>query len=133
MKLSEATQQDVQQLESNCNSISKKAKNYKICDKIGIVLAIFCAIIGFVAEDSFWTPFWLSFAGGLLGLSFIFEILSVFLSQLCDMQKLQILSFKVNHNITTTSNKKPKAQETTTSEERGENYVGGIKLENYED
>ena len=49
------------------------------------------------------------------------------------MQKLQILSFKVNHNITTISKNKPKEQETIKTEERGGNYVGGIKLENYED
>ena len=49
------------------------------------------------------------------------------------MQKLQILSFKVNHNIAIISNNKPKEQETIKTEESGGNYVGGIKLENYED
>ena len=132
MKLSETTQKELQQLESNCNSKSKKARNYKISSIIGIVLSVMCAIVGIWAEDNFWSPFWLSFGGGLLVVSFIIEVLGVFLSQLCDMQKLQILSFKVNNNIATTNNK-PKAKETIKTEERGGNYVGGIKLENYED
>lgn len=133
MKLSEATPQELLQLENNCNSKSKKAKNYKISSIIGIVLSVICAIVGIWAKDNFWSPFWLSFGGGLLITSLIIEIISLFLSQLCDMQKLQILSFKVNHNIAIISNNKPKEQETIKTEESGGNYVGGIKLENYED
>lgn len=129
MKLSESTSNELLQLENNCNSKSKKARNYKISSIIGIVLSVVCAIVGIWAEDNFW----LSFGGGLLVASFIIEVLGVFLSQLCDMQKLQILSFKVNHNITTISKNKPKEQESIKTEERGGNYVGGIKLENYED
>lgn len=133
MKLLESTSNELLQLENNCNSKGKKARNYKISSIMGIVLSVVCAIVGIWAEDNFWSPFWLSFGGGLLVASFIIEVLGVFLSQLCDMQKLQILSFKVNHNITTISKNKPKEQETIKTEERGGNYVGGIKLENYED
>ena len=133
MKQTEIMSNELLQLENNCNSKSKKAKNYKNSSIIGIVLSVVCAIVGIWAEDNFWTPFWLFFGGGLLVTSLIIEIISIFLSQLCDMQKLQILSFKVNHNIATTSNNKPKVQEAIKTEERGGNYVGGIKLENYED
>ena len=92
------------------------------------MLSVVCAIVGIWAEDIFWSPFGLSFGGVLLVASFIIEVLGVFLSQLCDMQKLQILSFKVNHNITTISKNKPKEQETIKTEERGGNYLCGIKL-----
>lgn len=102
---------------------------YRIASIIGLNLSVVCVIVGIRAEDNFWVPFWLSFGGGLLVTSLIIEIITIFLSQLCDMQKLQILSFKVNHNIATASNNKPKIK----IEERGGNYVGGIKLENYED
>lgn len=120
------------QLEQNCVSKSKKAKRYKIASIIELILGVVCAIIGIWEKDNFWTPFWLSFGGGLWGLSFIEEMVSLFLSQLCDMQKLQLLSFKIEHNIKTSSTSTPKVQETTKLDDNGAT-VGGIKLENYDD
>lgn len=133
--ITDNTVQEIHQLENNCISKSKKAKNYKVASIIGVILGLVCAVIGIWVEDNFWTPFWLSFGGGLWLVSFILEILAIFLSQLCDMQKLQILSFKTIHNIKdqTVNTNALKSKVEHVEENKGFGYIGGIKLENYED
>ena len=96
-------------------------------------MGVVCLGVGFLTEDDYWGPFfWFNFGVGLVGASFITELIFLFLSHLCDMQKMQILSFKVKHNITTMSNDNPKTQEPIKTEAREGNYLCGIKLEDYE-
>ncbi len=124
---------EIQKLENACNSRIQYVKRLKVVEVLFAILGVISILVGFWAQDNFFTPFWIWVGVGLLAGCGSLVITILFAGNSCDMLRLQIITFKAQYGIKEYPKKKNIDNNPQQTTDDSALYVGGIKLENYDE